>query len=99
MESLTVYGSKMSWNASRATTSSIAAAAPNAIAARHVFCFTIGKKAGQGVTEGGYNKAWRRARVEAGCPGRIPHDFRDSTALPPARHRNRSPLLQPFLAA
>jgi integrase len=23
-----------------------------------------------------FNKAWRKARVEAGCPGRIPHDFR-----------------------
>ena len=44
--------------------------------ARHVFCFTKGAKAGQGVTEGGYNKAWRKARVAAGCPGRIPHDFR-----------------------
>jgi integrase len=43
---------------------------------RHVFCFTIGKKAGHGVTEGAFNKAWRKARVAAGCPGRIPHDFR-----------------------
>jgi integrase len=24
----------------------------------------------------GFNKAWRKARVAAGCPGRIPHDFR-----------------------
>ena len=43
---------------------------------RHVFCYTKGVKAGQGVTEGGYNKAWRKARIAAGCPGRIPHDFR-----------------------
>ena len=43
---------------------------------RHVFCFTKGAKAGQGVTEGAYNKAWRKARIAAGCPGRIPHDFR-----------------------
>jgi integrase len=43
---------------------------------RHVFCHTKGAKAGHGVTEGGYNKAWRKARVAAGCPGRIPHDFR-----------------------
>ena len=43
---------------------------------RHVFCYTRGAKAGQGVTEGGYNKVWRKARVAAGCPGRIPHDFR-----------------------
>ena len=33
-------------------------------------------KAGLGITEGGYNKAWRKARIAAGCPGRIPHDFR-----------------------
>ena len=43
---------------------------------RHVFCYTTGVKAGRGVTEGGYNKAWRKARIAAGCPGRIPHDFR-----------------------
>ena len=43
---------------------------------RHVFCYTIGTKAGQGITESGFNKAWRKARVAAGCPGRIPHDFR-----------------------
>ena len=41
-----------------------------------VFCYTKGKKAGQRITESGFNKAWRKARVEAGCPGRIPHDFR-----------------------
>ena len=35
--------------------------------ARHVFCFTKGAKAGQGVTEGGYNRAWRKARR-----GRLP---------------------------
>ena len=46
------------------------------IIARHVFCYTIGNKAGQRITEGGFNKAWRKARVVAGCPGRIPHDFR-----------------------
>ena len=43
---------------------------------RHVFCVTKGAKAGLGITEGGYNKAWRKARIAAGCPGRIPHDFR-----------------------
>jgi integrase len=43
---------------------------------RHVFCYTTGQKAGQRITESGFNKAWRKARVEAGCPGRIPHDFR-----------------------
>ena len=44
--------------------------------ARYVFCFTEGAKAGQRVTESGFNKAWRKACVAAGCPGRIPHDFR-----------------------
>ncbi len=44
--------------------------------ARYVFCYTKGQKAGQRVTQGGFNKAWRKARVAAGCPGRIPHDFR-----------------------
>ena len=44
--------------------------------ARYVFCYTTGKKAGQRITESGFNKAWRQARVAAGCPGRIPHDFR-----------------------
>jgi integrase len=46
------------------------------IIARYVFCYTTGKKTGQRITESGFNKAWRKARVEAGCPGRIPHDFR-----------------------
>lgn len=43
---------------------------------RVVFCYTKGKKAGQRITESGFNKQWRQARVAAGCPGRIPHDFR-----------------------
>jgi integrase len=34
------------------------------------------RKTGQRITESGFNKAWRKARVAAGCPGRIPHDFR-----------------------
>jgi integrase len=46
------------------------------IIARYVFCFTIGKKAGRRITDSGFNHAWGRARVAAGCPGRIPHDFR-----------------------
>jgi integrase len=33
-------------------------------------------KPGRPITEGGYNKAWSQARTAAGCPGRIPHDFR-----------------------
>jgi len=44
--------------------------------ARHVFCHTGGKKAGQRITDSGYTHAWRKARAAAGCPGRIPHDFR-----------------------
>ena len=43
---------------------------------RYVFCYTQGAKAGQRITESGFNKAWRKACAEAGCPGRIPHDFR-----------------------
>jgi integrase len=50
---------------------------------RHVFFHVVkmkdgsfGKKTGNPVTESGYNKAWRAARRLAGCPGRIPHDFR-----------------------
>jgi site-specific recombinase XerD len=46
------------------------------VIARYVFCYTAGQKAGQRITEGGFNKAWRKARVAAGCPGHIPHDFR-----------------------
>lgn len=46
------------------------------ITTAHVFCYTIGQKAGKGITEGGYNKAWRKARVVAECATRIPHDFR-----------------------
>jgi integrase len=48
---------------------------------RYVFCFTKGEKVGQRITESGFNKAWRKARTAAGCPGRIPHDFR-RTAVP-----------------
>jgi integrase len=43
---------------------------------RHVFCYTKGAKTGKAITESGFNKAWRKARIAAGCPGRIPHDFR-----------------------
>jgi integrase len=41
-----------------------------------VFVYTVGEKAGKRVSESGFNKAWRKARKAAGCPGRIPHDFR-----------------------
>ena len=41
-----------------------------------MFFYTVGKKTGKRITESGFNKAWRKARTDAGCPGRIPHDFR-----------------------
>ncbi len=44
--------------------------------ARYLFCYTTGQKTGQRITASGFNKAWRKARVAAGCPDRIPHDFR-----------------------
>jgi integrase len=43
---------------------------------RYVFCYTTGQKTGKPITESGFNKAWRKARMRAGCPGRIPHDCR-----------------------
>jgi integrase len=43
---------------------------------RYVFCYTSGQKTGKRVTDSGFNKAWRKASLAAGCPGRIPHDFR-----------------------
>jgi integrase len=46
------------------------------IIARHVFCYTVGEKKGKPITFSGFNKAWRKARIAAGWPGRIPHDFR-----------------------
>ena len=46
------------------------------IIARYTFCYTKGQKTGQRITDSGFNKAWRKARVAAGCPGRIPHDLR-----------------------
>ncbi len=42
----------------------------------YVFFYTVGKKTGKQITESGFNKAWRKARIVAGCPARIPHDFR-----------------------
>jgi integrase len=43
---------------------------------RYVFCYTTGQKTGKRITDSGFNKAWRKASIAAGCPGRIPHDFR-----------------------
>jgi integrase len=37
---------------------------------------TFGGLAGRRISPDGFYHAWRRARVAAGCPGRIPHDFR-----------------------
>jgi integrase len=36
----------------------------------------LGYLAGQRISGCGFYQAWRRARVAAGCPGSIPHDFR-----------------------
>jgi integrase len=36
----------------------------------------FGYWAGHNISEHGFYHAWRRARVAAGCPGSIPHDFR-----------------------
>ena len=36
----------------------------------------LGHLAGHRISECGFYQAWRRARVAAGCPGSIPHDFR-----------------------
>jgi integrase len=37
---------------------------------------TVGYLAGHRISGCGFYQAWRRARTAAGCPGRIPHDFR-----------------------
>jgi integrase len=58
--------------------------------ALYVFCYTTDQKAGQGFTEGGFNKAWRKARVAAGFPGRIPHDFRRTAVRNLAGRRARA---------
>jgi hypothetical protein len=61
--------------------------------ARYVFCYTTGQKPGQRITESGFNKAWRKARVAACCPGRIPHDFRRTavrSSCGPPCHRSSS---------
>src|SRR5262249_47526167 len=41
-----------------------------------VFCHLNGQKDGRPITSSGCNKAWRVAGEAAGCPDRIPHDFR-----------------------
>jgi integrase len=46
------------------------------IHARFVFCHTVGQKAGQRISLSAYAHRWWKARVAAGCPTRIPHDFR-----------------------
>jgi integrase len=43
---------------------------------RFVFCHLAGEKAGQRISESAYIQQWWRARIAAGCPTRIPHDFR-----------------------
>jgi integrase len=36
----------------------------------------VGFRSGQRISEHGFYQAWCRARIAAGCPGSIPHDFR-----------------------
>ena len=43
---------------------------------RFVFCHIVGQKAGQRISLSAYAHQWWKARVAAGCPTRIPHDFR-----------------------
>jgi integrase len=37
-------------------------------------------KAGRRITASGWDKAWKAARIPAGCPKLIPHDFRRTAA-------------------
>ena len=46
------------------------------ITARFVFCQLAGPRAGQRMSLSAYAHQWWKARVAAGCPTRIPHDFR-----------------------
>jgi integrase len=46
------------------------------VIARHVFCYAVGDRAGRQVTQNEYWHTWCLARAAAGCPDRIPHDFR-----------------------
>ena len=48
----------------------------NGITTRFVFCHVLGKKAGERISLSAYAHRWWKARVAAGCPSRIPHDFR-----------------------
>jgi integrase len=43
---------------------------------RFVFCHIVVHKAGQQISLSAYAHQWWKARVAAGCPTRIPHDFR-----------------------
>jgi integrase len=50
--------------------------AAQGLSARYVFCYPAGAKAGQRISATNYIHRWWKARVAAGCPTRIPHDFR-----------------------
>jgi integrase len=50
--------------------------AARGIATCYVFCQVTGAKAGRRWSVSGYGHQWDRARVLAGCPTHIPHDFR-----------------------
>ncbi len=53
-----------------------AALGARGVPARHVFCHLRGRKAGRRISESAYLHRWWAARAAAGCPTRIPHDFR-----------------------
>jgi integrase len=46
------------------------------ITARYVFCYTRGTRVGQRISASAFIHRWWAACEAAGCPGRIPHDFR-----------------------
>ena len=76
--------------------------------ARHVFCYVKGEKAGKGLTEGGFNKAWREARINAAscrrsarfssatarCPPHASTIARSTTTMATSRWRSCRALAQ-----
>ena len=46
------------------------------LAVRHVFCYLQGPRMGEPIGSTNYIHRWWAARRAAGCPTRIPHDFR-----------------------
>jgi integrase len=50
--------------------------AARGVPSRHVFCYTQGPRVGHPIGATNYIHRWWAARRAAGCPTRIPHDFR-----------------------